>query len=372
MGQPAQPRLPRLLPALIAGGTRRGRATASRVLPSGQESTRRAHRHPGRRSRRGRRRPVGHADAGRRDRCQPRRRHLPRADAPPGVADQFEATHRLDERGAAAARPPLSAEDRHAAPSARPSPRPSTRSTSTRWSTWPPKTLELNEIGVCNLSLDQPIAFDPYDREPRHRRLHPDRPDDQRHGRRRPDPLRAAPRRRTSTGRRSTSTSRRAPRSRARSRACCGSPACPAPASRPSPTWSRSSCYAAGRHTYLLDGDNVRHGLNRDLGFTDADRVENIRRVAEVAQADGRRRPDRAGRRSSRRSAPSAQLARELVGAGRVHRGLRRHAAGRRRAARRQGPLQEGARAASSRTSPASTAPTRRPRTPRSASTRPP
>jgi bifunctional enzyme CysN/CysC len=41
---------------------------------------------------------------------------------------------------------------------------------------------------------------------------------------------------------------------------------------------------ALGRHTYLLDGDNVRHGLNRDLGFTDTDRVENIRRVAEVAK----------------------------------------------------------------------------------------
>jgi bifunctional enzyme CysN/CysC len=41
---------------------------------------------------------------------------------------------------------------------------------------------------------------------------------------------------------------------------------------------------AMGRHTYLLDGDNVRHGLNKDLGFTEADRVENIRRVAEVAR----------------------------------------------------------------------------------------
>ncbi len=41
---------------------------------------------------------------------------------------------------------------------------------------------------------------------------------------------------------------------------------------------------ALGRHTYLLDGDNVRHGLNKDLGFTDEDRVENIRRVAEVAR----------------------------------------------------------------------------------------
>ena len=42
--------------------------------------------------------------------------------------------------------------------------------------------------------------------------------------------------------------------------------------------------FSIDRHTYLLDGDNVRHGLNRDLGFTDADRVENIRRVAEVSK----------------------------------------------------------------------------------------
>ena len=42
--------------------------------------------------------------------------------------------------------------------------------------------------------------------------------------------------------------------------------------------------HSLGRHTYLLDGDNIRHGLNRDLGFTDTDRVENIRRVAEVAK----------------------------------------------------------------------------------------
>ena len=39
-----------------------------------------------------------------------------------------------------------------------------------------------------------------------------------------------------------------------------------------------------GKHAYILDGDNVRHGLNKDLGFTDAARVENIRRVAEVAR----------------------------------------------------------------------------------------
>jgi bifunctional enzyme CysN/CysC len=42
--------------------------------------------------------------------------------------------------------------------------------------------------------------------------------------------------------------------------------------------------HGGGRHTYLLDGDNVRHGLNRDLGFTESDRAENVRRVAEVAK----------------------------------------------------------------------------------------
>jgi bifunctional enzyme CysN/CysC len=42
--------------------------------------------------------------------------------------------------------------------------------------------------------------------------------------------------------------------------------------------------FAAGRHTYLLDGDDVRLGLNRDLGFSEADRIENIRRVTEVAR----------------------------------------------------------------------------------------
>jgi bifunctional enzyme CysN/CysC len=42
--------------------------------------------------------------------------------------------------------------------------------------------------------------------------------------------------------------------------------------------------YALGKHSFLLDGDNIRHGLNRDLGFTDADRVENIRRIGEVAR----------------------------------------------------------------------------------------
>lgn len=42
--------------------------------------------------------------------------------------------------------------------------------------------------------------------------------------------------------------------------------------------------YELGKHTYLLDGDNVRHGLNKDLGFSNADRIENIRRIGEVSK----------------------------------------------------------------------------------------
>jgi bifunctional enzyme CysN/CysC len=75
--------------------------------------------------------------------------------------------------------------------------------------------------------------------------------------------------------------------------------------------------HAAGKHTYILDGDNVRHGLNRDLGFTDADRVENIRRVAEVAalMADAGLivlvsfiSPFRAERRMARERVPEGQF----------------------------------------------------------------
>lgn len=45
-----------------------------------------------------------------------------------------------------------------------------------------------------------------------------------------------------------------------------------------------SKLYEMGKHTYLLDGDNVRHGLNKDLGFSDQDRIENIRRIGEVSK----------------------------------------------------------------------------------------
>ena len=92
----------------------------------------------------------------------------------------------------------------------------------------------------------------------------------------------------------------------------------------------------------MLDGDNVRHGLNRDLGFTDADRVENIRRVGEVAKliVDAGLivlcsfiSPFRAER----------QMVRDMVEADRVHRDLRRYAARGMHGARSERTLREGA-----------------------------
>ena len=96
----------------------------------------------------------------------------------------------------------------------------------------------------------------------------------------------------------------------------------------------------AGRPAYLLDGDNVRHGLSGDLGFSPGDRRENIRRVAHVARlmADAGAvaivslvSPSRARPRARPRAARG--------GARAVHRGLRRHAGGGLRAARPEGAL---------------------------------
>ena len=114
-----------------------------------------------------------------------------------------------------------------------------------------------------------------------------------------------------------------------------------------------------GRHTYLLDGDNVRHGLNKDLGFTDADRVENIRRVAEVARlmVDAGLivlvsfiSPFRAER----------QMARELLGDGEFIEVYVDTPLAVAEAPRPQGPLRQGPPRRTARTSPASTRPTSR------------
>jgi len=145
------------------------------------------------------------------------------------------------------------------------------------------KTLALNEIGLCNLAATMPVAFDPY------RENHDlgafiliDRRTNEtaaagivEHG------LRRA----TNVHRHGFAVSREAHAS--------------LKAQKPAVLWFtglsgagkstianlvEQKLHTRGVHTALLDGDNVRHGLNKDLGFTAADRVENIRRVAEVAR----------------------------------------------------------------------------------------
>ncbi|WHL18130.1 sulfate adenylyltransferase subunit CysN [Stenotrophomonas acidaminiphila] len=145
------------------------------------------------------------------------------------------------------------------------------------------KRLELNEVGYCNLSLDEPIAFEPY---ARNRALGGfiliDR---QSNATVAAGTLDFALRRAGNVHWQHLDVDRAA---RARIKG-----------QTPRVLWFtglsgagkstianqvEKRLHARGCHTFLLDGDNVRHGLNRDLGFTDEDRVENIRRVAEVAR----------------------------------------------------------------------------------------
>ncbi|OBR73332.1 adenylyl-sulfate kinase [Xanthomonas arboricola] len=145
------------------------------------------------------------------------------------------------------------------------------------------KRLELNEVGYCNLALDEPIAFSPY---ARNRVLGGfiliDR---QSNATVAAGTLEFALRRAGNVHWQHLDVDRAA---RARIKG-----------QTPRVLWftglsgaGKSTVanlvdkrlHALGYHTFILDGDNVRHGLNRDLGFTDEDRVENIRRVAEVAR----------------------------------------------------------------------------------------
>ncbi len=145
------------------------------------------------------------------------------------------------------------------------------------------KRLELNEIGVCNLSLDQAIPFEAYaDNRQMGGFILIDRLSNRTVG---AGLLNFALRRADNIHWQHTDVSKA-------SRAALKS-------QRGQVVWLtglsgagkstianlvEKRLHALGRHTYLLDGDNVRHGLNKDLGFTEEDRVENIRRVAEVAK----------------------------------------------------------------------------------------
>jgi len=144
------------------------------------------------------------------------------------------------------------------------------------------KTLELNEIGVCNISIDRPVPFDAYDdnREMGAFIL----VDRFTNATVAAGMLHFALRRADNVHWQAIEVDKLAHASLKGQKPCVvwftglsGS------GKSTIANILERKLHQLGRHTYLLDGDNVRHGLNKDLGFTDADRVENIRRVAEVA-----------------------------------------------------------------------------------------
>ncbi|AZS21904.1 MULTISPECIES: sulfate adenylyltransferase subunit CysN [unclassified Caulobacter] len=145
------------------------------------------------------------------------------------------------------------------------------------------KRLELNEIGLCNLSVDQAIPFEAYaDNRQMGGFILIDRLSNRTVG---AGMINFALRRADNIHWQHTDVSKvsRAALKRQRGQVVWLTGLSGAGKSTIA-NLVEKRLHALGRHTYLLDGDNVRHGLNKDLGFTEEDRVENIRRVAEVAK----------------------------------------------------------------------------------------
>jgi bifunctional enzyme CysN/CysC len=143
--------------------------------------------------------------------------------------------------------------------------------------------LELNEIGVCELELDQEIAFDRYaENRDTGGFILIDRQSNQTVG---AGMLQFALRRAHNIHLQHSDVDKAARSAMKRQRPCVLWLTGLSGAGKSTiANLVEKQLHAAGHHTYLLDGDNVRHGLTKDLGFTDADRVENIRRIAEVAK----------------------------------------------------------------------------------------
>jgi len=143
--------------------------------------------------------------------------------------------------------------------------------------------LELNEIGVCELELDQPVAYDPYtENRDTGGFILIDRLTNDTVG---AGMLKFALRRAHNIHIQHVDVDK-AGRSALKGQKACVLWLTGLSAAGKSTIANlvEQRLHAMGRHTYLLDGDNVRHGLTKDLGFTAADRVENIRRIAEVAK----------------------------------------------------------------------------------------
>jgi bifunctional enzyme CysN/CysC len=144
-------------------------------------------------------------------------------------------------------------------------------------------TLEINEIGVCEIELDRPIAFEPYavSRDLGGFILI----DRMTHDTVGAGMLNFALRRSDNVHWQALDIDKRAHAAQKSQQPCIVWFTGLSGAGKSTiANLVEKKLYAQGCHTYLLDGDNVRHGLNRDLGFTAADRVENIRRIAEVSR----------------------------------------------------------------------------------------
>jgi bifunctional enzyme CysN/CysC len=143
--------------------------------------------------------------------------------------------------------------------------------------------LELNEIGVCELELDQPICFEPYaENRDTGGFILIDRITNHTVG---AGMIRFALRRAHNIHIQHLDVDKAARSSIKRQKPCILWLTGLSGAGKSTiANLVEKKLHVTGYHTYILDGDNVRHGLNKDLGFTAADRVENIRRIAEVAK----------------------------------------------------------------------------------------
>jgi bifunctional enzyme CysN/CysC len=145
------------------------------------------------------------------------------------------------------------------------------------------KVLELNEIAVCNISLDQPVAFDAYAiNQDMGGFILIDRMSNATVG---AGLIHFALRRAQNVHWQALEVTREShAQIKGQTAAVLWFTGLSGAGKSTIANLVEKRLHSLGRHTVLLDGDNVRHGLNRDLGFTDADRVENVRRVAEVAR----------------------------------------------------------------------------------------
>jgi bifunctional enzyme CysN/CysC len=207
---------------------------------------------------------------------------LAAADAPPAVADQFQATIIwMHEEPMLRGRPYIIKVGTRALTGSITSPKYKVNvNTLERLAA---KQLELNEIGVCNLSFDRAIPFDAYaDNRETGGFIIIDKLSNDTVG---AGLLNFALRRAENIHWQALDVNKGARSSLKGQRACVLWFTGLSGAGKSTiANLVEKRLHALGRHTYTLDGDNVRHGLNKDLGFTDADRVENIRRVAEVSR----------------------------------------------------------------------------------------